>query len=210
MISERLKMIANMVSKGLIVADIGSDHALLPCYLILNQISHKTYAIDNKKGPLQRAKLNIEKYELQDKVFEILDDGLNNLPRDVQSVVIAGMGEKTIETILLNDLARAKGLDEIIFQSNTDWPEFRMFLKKHGFSIIDEKFLSLNKQDNLFVKARYTEISNIENIVVGDLLIMDDAYLNYLENELQKYEDILQFNPKLKFKIDVIKNVLNK
>ena len=78
------------------------------------------------------------------------------------------------------------------------------------FSIIDEKFLSLNKQDYLFVKARYTEISNIENIVVGDLLIMDDAYLNYLENELQKYEDILQFNPKLKFKIDVIKNVLNK
>jgi tRNA (adenine22-N1)-methyltransferase len=48
-ISKRLSSIASLVKKDMVVADIGSDHAFLPIYLIQNKLASKVYASDNKK-----------------------------------------------------------------------------------------------------------------------------------------------------------------
>ena len=66
-ISERLKCVASLVNKGARVADIGTDHAYLPIYLVQNGISNKVYACDVRKEPLRRAKLHIDEYGLSDK-----------------------------------------------------------------------------------------------------------------------------------------------
>ena len=68
MLSKRLLQIANLVSKDKVVYDVGSDHGLLPCFLVLNNICPKAYAVDNKIGPLNRTKEAISKYHLEDKV----------------------------------------------------------------------------------------------------------------------------------------------
>ena len=52
-ISNRLKCVASLVNKGARVADIGTDHAYLPIYLVQNGISNKVYACDVRKEPLR-------------------------------------------------------------------------------------------------------------------------------------------------------------
>jgi tRNA (adenine22-N1)-methyltransferase len=60
MLSLRLKTIEKMVDPQKIVADIGTDHALLPVQLVLSGKISKAYAVDNKIGPYQRAVSHIK------------------------------------------------------------------------------------------------------------------------------------------------------
>ena len=87
----RLKKIAEMISKGMIVADIGTDHAFLPIMLVQNGISDRVYACDVAEGPLKGARENIAKSGLSDRISTILTDGLHDVPMDTDCVVIAGM-----------------------------------------------------------------------------------------------------------------------
>ena len=61
-LSKRLQTIADFVKKNSVVADIGTDHAHIPIYLIKNNIIDKAYACDINKGPLEKAKENIENF----------------------------------------------------------------------------------------------------------------------------------------------------
>ena len=78
-ISNRLKCVASLVNKGARVADIGTDHAYLPIYLVQNGISNKVYACDVRKEPLRRAQLHIDEYGLSDKITTQLCDGLKGI-----------------------------------------------------------------------------------------------------------------------------------
>ena len=137
MISSRLLQIAMMVDKGKVVFDVGSDHALLPCFLVENNISPKVYAGDIAIGPLDKAKENIEKHGLTDSVIPVFSDGLKLAKDDVDVVVIAGMGYHTIAHILDEcDVSRYKNF---VVQSNSDVPLLRQYISDHGYTIEDEK-----------------------------------------------------------------------
>ena len=92
MISDRLAAIAYMVEKNKVVFDVGSDHGLLPCFLVESQISNKVYAGDIAQGPLDSAIENINKRGLQDYIIPVLSDGLAKANDDVDVVIISGMG----------------------------------------------------------------------------------------------------------------------
>ena len=76
-IDDRLKSIALLVDKCDSIADIGTDHGYLPIYIINNNIAKYAYACDVAVGPLNSAKENIAKYQLEDKITIINDDALN-------------------------------------------------------------------------------------------------------------------------------------
>jgi tRNA (adenine22-N1)-methyltransferase len=53
---KRLKAAASLIPPGKTVADIGTDHALMPMYLVQSGITSNVIATDINKGPFQRAK----------------------------------------------------------------------------------------------------------------------------------------------------------
>ena len=105
-LSKRLQLIADVIIKykqGSVLADIGTDHGYLPCYLVENKIIASAYACDVAKGPLESSKETIKQYALEDRVFPMLGSGLNPiLNRKVDMISIAGMGAYLICEILVS------------------------------------------------------------------------------------------------------------
>ena len=46
-LSKRLQAVADLVTEGASVADIGTDHGYIPIYLIEHHIAEKVIALDN-------------------------------------------------------------------------------------------------------------------------------------------------------------------
>ena len=145
-LSKRLSAIASLVPKGMVVVDIGSDHALLPIYLIKHEISTKCYAVDNKVGPLSRAKDNIIRYDVCDRVIPILSDGFNELSDISYDVVsISGMGGDLIASILSNPIYKKDKI--LILEGNINSRTVREYLMNNNYLITDEEIVF---EDNIY------------------------------------------------------------
>lgn len=95
-LSDRLQAVASMVTENSRLADVGTDHGYIPIYLCEMGKIPSAIAMDVKKGPLLRAKMNIERYHMQEKIRTRLSDGVLKLnPDEADSVVIAGHGWNT-------------------------------------------------------------------------------------------------------------------
>ena len=140
MLSNRLKTCLSYV-KGNYLADIGCDHGYVAINAILSGISKSVYASDVNIGPLSKAKENIKKYNLEDKIIVDLNDGIKGIPNDVTDILIAGMGGILIKKILSEGLTLGKRL---ILQPNCDSKEVREWLLNNNKLIIDEKIVYEN------------------------------------------------------------------
>ena len=74
-----ISMAANGAKK---LADIGTDHAYVPLYMVIKLGTSEAIAADINKGPMQRADANIKKYGLSDKITTRLSDGLCEFEAD--------------------------------------------------------------------------------------------------------------------------------
>lgn len=141
-ISERLKCVASLVNKGARVADIGTDHAYLPIYLVQNGISNKVYACDVRKEPLRRAKLHIDEYGLSDKITTQLCDGLKGINKgDVDTVTICGMGGKLMKNILKAGIDKLGDNTQLVLSAQSELRDFRKYLLETGIDIKSEHML---------------------------------------------------------------------
>lgn len=138
-LGERMLMAAKMVRHSSVVADIGTDHAYLPAYLVLNGISPSALACDLRKGPLDNARKTVEHYGLSDKIKLRLSDGFDEIePFEAQDFIICGMGG----TLMAELISRANWLKDktkrIIVQPQSHAEDIRQFFIDNGFSIICE------------------------------------------------------------------------
>ncbi|WP_010531014.1 tRNA (adenine(22)-N(1))-methyltransferase [Lentibacillus jeotgali] len=138
-LSRRLEKIASFLKQGTMFADIGSDHAYLPCYVCLHDEHARAIAGEVRKGPFERAQETVSRFGLSDRVDVRFGDGLQILnEREVTSVVIAGMGGPLIKTILDKGANRLDGVEQIIAQPNIDERRVRHWFVSHGYTIADE------------------------------------------------------------------------
>ena len=210
MLSKRLLKIASLINKDDVVYDVGTDHGLLPCFLMENNLCKKVYAIDNKVGPINTCKENIAKYRLEDKVIPKLSDGIIDIDEDVTVVVIAGMGFYTLKEILDNkDLSNKR----FIIQINKNIYDFRKYISDHNYKIINEEVVF---DDFFYVIIEFTsekgETLDFDELHFGPILMKNKSedYINYLKfqknvlsNNNMKYFD--PFNERL---IDSINRIL--
>src|SRR5690625_3177737 len=130
-LSERLYRIAKLLRPGTIFADIGSDHAYLPCYVCLQDDKTIANAGEVAEGPYNRARQTVEQYELTDRVDVRLGNGLEVIQKNdlVCEVVIAGMGGSLISTILSEGNDKLLQIDRLILQPNNNERRVRETLR---------------------------------------------------------------------------------
>ncbi len=102
-LTPRLQALAHRIPPGVRLADVGTDHAYLPAWLLLENQIPFAVCTDLRPGPLERARATAEHWEVSDRVSLRLCDGLAGVAaHEVDCVVIAGMGGETILHILEN------------------------------------------------------------------------------------------------------------
>lgn len=138
-LSPRLLSVAGLVPHGSRLADVGTDHAYLPAWLILRGVISAAIATDLRKGPLERARATAEKYGLTDVMDFRLCNGLAGvLPDEADAVAIAGMGGETIAEILSAAPWLQSGKKTLLLQPMSAQPELRRWLQRHGYTIRQE------------------------------------------------------------------------
>ena len=138
-LNPRLKKIAELVPPNVCTADIGTDHAYIPIVLVKSSIAERAIASDIKKGPLMRARDNICRYMLTDKIETRLGPGLETLSAgDAEVIIIAGMGGILISEILERSRKVTDSAELLILQPMTAVTELREYLTQNGYEISAE------------------------------------------------------------------------
>jgi tRNA (adenine22-N1)-methyltransferase len=185
-LSNRLINLVKLVDENQIVADIGTDHGLLPCYLAANKISSKIYAMDLRVEPLEVAKKNITKYGLINSVIPILSDGLDMLPSDVTTITISGLGSNLIVDICQRNLPLLKN-KTLIFGPNCDESILREFLLKNNFKIVAEQIVNENEIFYEQIKAIPGSMSlTSDEITFGPILLKNKDSALFREKWLKE------------------------
>lgn len=132
-------MLADLVTAGSRVADVGCDHGFLPIYLVRTGKSPKCLAMDVRTGPLSGAEEHIASWGLGEYIETRLSDGLTAYHiGEADTLVCAGMGGRLMERILTEGGVKSRSFAELILQPQSEIPEFRKFLRNAGYRITGE------------------------------------------------------------------------
>ncbi|MDR6551333.1 class I SAM-dependent methyltransferase [Paenibacillus qinlingensis] len=141
-LSKRLQMIADRVPVGSKVADIGSDHALLPTYLAQQGIIVAAVAGEVNPGPFEAAQRQVLESGLS-KIIQVRSgDGLAVIePGEVNVITIAGMGGSLMASILEAGKSKLVGVGQLILQPNVGEEHVRRWLLHNGWKLDSETIL---------------------------------------------------------------------
>lgn len=139
-LSPRLKAAADFVRCGKKIADIGTDHAHLPIYLVENGIAPCAVASDVRPGPIANAKINVEQAGLESKISLRLASGLDKVtPDEAEDVIIAGMGGILIAELIEKAPWLKDSEKHLVLQPQSHSEILRTFLMKNGYYIEKEE-----------------------------------------------------------------------
>ncbi|WP_088102500.1 tRNA (adenine(22)-N(1))-methyltransferase [Halalkalibacter urbisdiaboli] len=199
-LSERLVRVANYVPNKAKVADIGSDHAYLPCYLCLQSDMREAIAGEVNEGPYQSALAQVKKVGLADRISVRKGNGLEVIEaHEVDVITIAGMGGSLIASILEDGKEKLTGVSRLILQPNVSAQDIRKWLYKHEWTLLFEEIL---EEDEKIYEILVAEKGNDEELYNEDKdrKLLLGPYLMKERNQA--------FRKKWKYELDNWKRIL--
>ena len=200
-LSKRLEAVADMVTPGMRLVDVGTDHGYIPIDLVRRGVIPSAIAMDINEGPLQRAKEHIREHGLEDKIQTRLSDGLCNLENEeADCMIAAGMGGGLVIRILSDSFDTASSLKELILQPQSEIASVRKYLYEQEYCIVEENMVLDDGKYYPMMKAvkckkdeaisPYTE----EELEYGRLLLKNAHPIlkEYLKREIEIQTKILQ------------------
>lgn len=192
-LSERLHCIAGLVERGEPIADIGSDHAFLPIYLVSMGMVPWAVAGELGDGPYNRALQAIKQADLLDRIQARQGDGLQVLAyAEVSTIILAGLGGDNIAAILAHDWLKAASYKRFIFQPMSKAGVLRKVLAEKGWPILDEKLVRENEHYYPIIQSEPgSEIYQLDELEmeIGPkiLLANDDIKKGFISSYVEKY-----------------------
>lgn len=199
-LSERLKQVGSYVEKNARLADIGSDHAYLPCYLAKQRQIEFAIAGEVVKGPFQSAERQVRNEGLTDRIEVRMGDGLDVIRAEdeISTITIAGMGGPLIAKILERGKKKASLASRLILQPNVHAWSIRAWAEQNGWQLIEEQILEENQKiyEILVLEKGQMRLSEAERLL-GPLLIKQksETFQKKWMREKQEWERILENLP---------------
>ncbi len=188
-ISKRLQVIGDLVSDNSFILDIGCDHALLDIYVVQKNNNVHAVASDINEGPLKKAKENINKYNLKDKIKIKQADGLESYEENIDTIILSGLGGVTIVDIIKNKKELLPKIKKIIISSNNNYYYLRKNITNLNFKIESEKIVyEKGKYYPIIVFIPGKEKYNNFQLKYGPKLLKEknQVFKNYLDYNRKK------------------------
>lgn len=221
-LSKRLAAVAAYVPKNSRLADVGSDHAYLPLFLV--EKGHIDFAVAGEvvQGPYQSALANVTQASKQEQIQVRLANGLAAIDSSdqIDTITIAGMGGRLIADILSAGMDKLANVQRLILQPNNREDELRIWLEENGFQIVAEEIVVENQKfyEILVVEQGQMTLNQLEKRF-GPYLMQEKSadFIAKWQNEARKLSHSLEKVPLdhqdditlLREKIKAIKEVLD-
>ena len=138
-LSPRLAAVAGLVPAGARVIDVGTDHAMIPVWLVQAGICEYVLATDIRSGPLKSAAGLLERTGTGGRIRLLLTDGLAGVgPEEGDTVILAGMGGESIVSILAAAPWTRDGT-RLILAPQSKRAALRRWLGENGYRIGAER-----------------------------------------------------------------------
>ena len=201
-LSSRLQAIAQLINAHDVVADIGSDHGLLVLDLLSRFPDQPVYATEFKEGPFHRLQHNLA--HTPARIYQA--NGIEQLSKDVTTVVISGMGGLTIRSII-EQLDHVSFKGKFIVSPQTDVEVVRMTFNQKGYKIIDEHMIMDRKYYVIIVAVPGQQTLTPFETEYGPILIKQKSpiFLKYTKTKLFLWRRRLikaRLNPSAKLAIE--------
>ncbi|EAC2546114.1 tRNA (adenine-N(1))-methyltransferase [Listeria monocytogenes] len=198
-LSKRLEKVASYITKNERIADIGSDHAYLPCFAVKNQTASFAIAGEVVDGPFQSAQKQVRSSGLTEYIDVRKGNGLAVIEKKdvIDTIVIAGMGGALIRTILEEGAAKLAGVTKLILQPNIAAWQLREWSEQNNWLITSEAIL---REDNKIYEIMVLAPSKKpvawtkQEIFFGPCLLKDQSaiFKSKWRHEANTWQNIIQ------------------
>lgn len=230
-LSKRLETVAKYIPKDSKFADIGSDHAYLPCYMVKRKEVQFAIAGEVVEGPYQSAIKQVKQEGLTSKISVRKGNGLEVIEgNEVDCITIAGMGGALIASILENGKDKLQSVHRLVLQPNISASSIRKWLLKNNWTLAAEEILEEDGKIYEVLVAEKGDFSSLYEankesaILFGPFLMRekDAAFVKKWELEKKNWQRILaqlesapdsventQKRTELQYKIKLVDEVIN-
>ena len=152
MLDERLSLAASMYEPCEWGADIGTDHAFLPCYLLRTGICQQMIAADVSPKALERAREILTRQHLIDRADVVLANGLDAITHPCGCISIMGMGGETMADIIRRGQNKLHGA-VLVLGAHTELHLVRQAILEVGYHIVQERLCKAAGRFYVFWRA---------------------------------------------------------
>ena len=162
-LNKRLLCASEFVRQDACFADVGTDHAYLPLFLLECGRIFSAVCADINSGPLSTARKNADEAGLSDKISFVLTDGARALSgMGITDYAICGMGGELISDIIERAPHLMSPEVRLILGPMSKQAHLRRYLAQKGFSIIQEAYSYDAGKYYLTIAAEYSgKVRNI-------------------------------------------------
>ena len=155
-IGARLLACASLIREGTCLADVGTDHAYLPIYLLEAGRISRAVLSDINEGPLESARRNVADSGFSDRADLFLCDGASALADSgAMDYAICGMGGELIADIIEGAPHLRSGDIHLILQPMSKKHLLRAYLFEHGFDVLKEVYSKEDGKHYVTLLAKY-------------------------------------------------------
>jgi len=200
--------------------DVGTDHAYIPIYLYKKGLIKRAVATDISIGSVEKANINIIKYNCKDIIETRCGNGLETIKEFERPdiVIIAGIGGILMVNILKKGIKTIENVKRMILQPQRDIYKVRKYIHSINFKIVDEnmifeagkyynviicehgKDLIYSETDYLFGKKLVDKKNSILKEFINHEMYKIDKAINFIKsnNKNNNIDKLNELNNKIK------------